>query len=203
MFLFPSLACLLHANNGILEILTCQLWKIKLANFGNSNLPILEIINLPTLDITKLSNFGNYRICPFWNFFTKFGLINLPISVAIKASSFKILNWNSIPQLKVTFATLKGHGIYATFGNNKKLLVIHFWSSSKSCQFWQLSKLPVLAAFEVASFGSFRRFQFWQLWKLPKKAKSRFIKTCQQWFRNISRSCSDMVYTKVILCHTT
>ena len=66
LFLLPSLACLLHASNGTLEIQTCQFWNIKLANFGNSNLPILEIINLPileiinlpTLDITKLANFG-------------------------------------------------------------------------------------------------------------------------------------------------
>ena len=77
---------ILHANNGILEILTCQ--------FGKSNFPILESINLPTLDITKLANFGNYRTCPFWKFYklTKFGLIILPILVAIKASSFETPN---------------------------------------------------------------------------------------------------------------
>ena len=132
------------ANQAIIElanfgIQTCQFLKIKLANFGNSNLPILESqtcqIYIPTLDITKLANFGNYRACQFWKFYklTKFGLANLPILVTIKASSFETPNWNSIPQLKDTFATIKGHRIYATFGNIIKLLVIHFWSSSKSC----------------------------------------------------------------------
>ena len=133
-FLLPSLTCLLHANNGILEILTCQFWKIKLANFGysklpileiqtcqfwkfklansnlpilevqtcqfwkfklanfgNSNLPILVIINLLTLDIMKLANFGNYRTCPFWIFY-KLTFIILPTLVAIKASSFETPN---------------------------------------------------------------------------------------------------------------
>jgi len=57
--------------------MTCQLWKVqnlpileitRLTNFGNLHkLPIMENKNLPILVITKLTTFGNNnKTCQFW-----------------------------------------------------------------------------------------------------------------------------------------
>ena len=77
--------------------LNCQFWKLhdlpimdntRLSNFGNyMACQLWKVQNLPILVITKLTTFGNNKTCQFW--------------IQSKLPVLEAKNENSIPQVKI------------------------------------------------------------------------------------------------------